>query len=158
MAANSPFYLPSGLGAIVGGLSSTSWTVQIANVPSAFQYNTNAAVASASLTGANISSGTPGFIDVTLNLTGTLTGAANATLPTVANTAAAILNPSSTQQWRLRIINSSSGAYTWTVLTNTGWTLNGTMTIAQNTWRDFYVTFQSLTTATLQSIGTGTYS
>jgi len=32
------------------------------------------------------------------------------------------------------------------------------MTIAQNTWRDFYVTLTSTSAATLQSIGTGTFS
>jgi hypothetical protein len=44
------------------------------------------------------------------------------------------------------------------VTTNTGWTLSGTMTIAANTWREFVVTLNTLTTATLQSVATGTYS
>jgi hypothetical protein len=56
--------------------------------------------------------------------------------------------------WVLRIKNSA-GAGTWTVVTNTGWTLTGTMTIATGTYRDFIVTFTSLTTATLQNIGGG---
>ena len=36
-----------------------------------------------------------------------------------------------------------------------GWTLSGTMTIPPGTFRDFYITFNSLTTATLQSVGAG---
>ena len=116
-------------------------------------YGTNTAVASATLTAENISGGTG---QVALALTGTLTGAANATLPTVAALIAA--NPSyvSGQMYQLRIRNESAGAYTWTVATATGWTLNGTMTIAQTTYRDFFVTITSLTTATLQGVGGST--
>ena len=60
--------------------------------------------------------------------------------------------------YRLRVINRSSGNFAWTMTTNTGWTLTGTMTIAQNTWRDFVVTLTSLTAATLQAVGVGTDS
>lgn len=116
-------------------------------------YNTNTAVASTVLTAANI---TGGYNEVTLNMTGTLTGAANEQLPTVAALVAAIPNAVAGQSYKLRIINSSSGNFAWTVTTNTGWTLSGNMAIAQNTWRDFYVTLTSLTAATLQQIGTGT--
>ncbi|MGR3910008.1 hypothetical protein Q3A80_23485 [Burkholderia sp. SR8] len=97
-----------------------------------------------------------------LNLTGTLAAGANAQLPTAAALIAAL--PQVVQgaavglSFQLRIINSSSGAFAWTVTTNTGWTLGGTMTIAQNTWRDFIVTITSSTTATLQAVGTGTQS
>lgn len=118
-------------------------------------YNTNAAVASATLSAANV---TGGYNEVTLNLTGTLTGAANAQLPTVAALVAAIPDAVVGQSYKLRIINSSSGNFAWTVTTNTGWTLGGTMSIAQNTWRDFYVTLNTLTAATLQQTGTGTNS
>jgi len=97
-----------------------------------------------------------------LNLTGALTAAANVQLPTVANLKSALpanaqANPTGLS-FQLRMINSSSGAFAWTVTTNTGWTLGGTMTLAQNTWRDFIVTFTSATTATLQAVGTGTNS
>ena len=40
----------------------------------------------------------------------------------------------------------------------TGWTLTGTMTIANNTWREFVVTLNTLTTATLQNVAVGTFS
>jgi hypothetical protein len=95
---------------------------------------------------------------VVLNLTGTLAAGQNITLPTVASLLA-VIQPAA-QAYTLRIINSSGANFAWTVVTNTGWTLNGTMTIAQNTTRDFIVnvTSASAATATLQSIGTGTYS
>jgi hypothetical protein len=131
-----------------------AWTVQPASTKAA-AFNTNSAVTSATLTAANISGG---VASVDLQLTGTLTGASNATLPTVANLIAALHAPTVGTSYRLRITNASSGAYTWTVLTATGWTLTGTMTVAQNTWREFVLTLTSLTAATLQSVAVGTYS
>jgi hypothetical protein len=133
-------------------------TLQIKNLPNFtvnYAYNTNAATSGTTLTGANISGGA---IEATLALTGTLGGDSNAQLPTVANLVAAIPNAVAGQTFRLRIINESSANHVWTITTNTGWTLNGTMTIAQNTWRDFYVTLTTLSAAVLQSIGTGTFS
>lgn len=106
-------------------------------------------------TGAQISGGD---IQTVLNLTGTLGAGAAITLPTVAALVAAISGPRVGQSWFLRIMNQSSANFAWTVTTNTGWTLAGTMTIAQNTYRDFVVTLTSLTAATLQSLGTGTQS
>ncbi len=58
----------------------------------------------------------------------------------------------------LRVINQSSGNFAWTVTTATGWTLTGTMTVAQNTFRDFMVSFTSKTAAVLTSVGTGSMS
>jgi hypothetical protein len=118
-------------------------------------YNTNTATAGTTLTGANV---TGGIIEVTLNMTGTMGGDSNAQLPTASNLFAAIPNPIVGVKYRLRVINSSSANHVWTITTNTGWTLNGTMTIAQNTWRDFYLALAASTTATLQNIGTGTFS
>jgi len=92
-----------------------------------------------------------------VNMTGTLAAGANVTLPLVTDLAT-IQSFGNTDSYVLRVINSSSGAFSWTVTTNTGWTLNGTMTVAQNTWRDFVVTFTSATTASLTTIGIGTYS
>ena len=95
-----------------------------------------------------------------LNLTGTLVSGQNVTLPTVASVLSYLITqaivPQVGDSYELNIINSSGGAFTWTVLTNTGWTLNGTMTIAQNTMRRFAVTFTALGTSpamTLQSLG-----
>lgn len=55
----------------------------------------------------------------------------------------------------LRVTNTGAGTFTLT--TNTGVTLTGTMTVAQNTWREFVVTMGA-STVTIQSIGVGTYS
>jgi hypothetical protein len=133
-------------------------TLQIKNLPSFttnFAYKTNTATAGTTLTGANISGGQ---LEVTLAMTGTMSGDSNAQLPTVGNLVAAIPNAVAGQEYRLRIINESSANHTWTVTTNTGWTLNGTMTIGQNTWRDYYLTLTTTSAATLQEIGTGTNS
>jgi hypothetical protein len=136
-----------------------SGAMAIKNLPSfttEVVYNTNTATSGATLTGANISGA---FNEVTLALTGTLGGDANAQLPTVANLVAAIPNAAAGQSYKLRIINESSANHVWTITTNSNWTLNGTLfTIAQNTWRDFYVTLTTTSAAVLQSIGIGTFS
>lgn len=139
-------------GVSVGGVQLTT--------ANAAAYNVNTATASTALTAANVTGGTA---SVDLAMTGTLTGAANAQLPTVASVIAALSGantPAVGTSYRLRIVNASAGAFAWTVTTNTGWTLAGTMSIAQNTWREFVVTLTSATaaTATLQSVATGTYS
>ncbi|WP_017776688.1 hypothetical protein [Paraburkholderia kururiensis] len=121
-------------------------------------YNAATNTAGFTLAGSQIAGAAQNF----LNLTGTLAGAANAQLPTVAQLIAAL--PSNVQaaptglSFQLRVINSSAGAFAWTLTTNTGWTLNGTMSMAQNTWRDFIVTITSATTASIQAVGTGTQS
>lgn len=109
----------------------------------------------ATLTGAQIA----GAADVTVNMTATLGGAGTLNTPTAANWIAAIPNAQVGASYRLRIINSSGGAFAWTVTAgDVNVTLNGTMTIAQNTWRDFYVTVATATTISVQAIGTGTQS
>lgn len=90
---------------------------------------------------------------VCLALTGTLGAGANAQLPLVATMVSAFGGVG--YSYILQINNQSGANFAWTVTTNTGWTLNGTMSIAQNTFRDFIVTVNSNGTATLQSIGSG---
>jgi hypothetical protein len=159
-ASGTGVTLPVGfIGVLIANTSST-WqllglTQGIPSFTTRDVYNTNTSTSGTTLTGANL---TGGLLEVTLNMTGTLGGAANAQLPTVANLVAAIPNAIAGQSYKLRIINSSSGAFAWTVTTNTGWTLSGTMTIAQNTWRDFYVTLTTTAAAVLQQVGTGTNS
>lgn len=58
--------------------------------------------------------------------------------------------------YNLRITNTGAG--TLTLGAGGGMTLTGTMTVPQNTFRDFVVTFNTSTTATIQTVGTGTYS
>lgn len=132
----------------LNGINPLPWT----------NYQTASNTSAFTATGQQIASAQENF----LLLSGTLGAGANLTLPTVANMLTAL--PANIQaaptgtSFLLRIINASSGAFSWTVVTATGWTLSGTMTVAQNTWRDFIVTITSGTTATLQSVGTGTYS
>lgn len=78
------------------------------------------------------------------------------TLPLAADLAAAIPNMAINDTFVLRIINTNSG--TATIVTNTGWTLTGTLTLATNTTRDFLVTKTGAATFTAVSIGTGTTS
>jgi hypothetical protein len=104
-------------------------------------------------TGAQISGGSA---FVCLDLTGAAGGAANVQLPTVAALVAAIPNPVIGDSYVLRIRNFANTGI-WTVTTNTGWTLNGAMTIAATpAWTDFIVSLTSLTAATLQRVGAGT--
>lgn len=131
-----------------------AWQCILDGEPSA-AFNSNTATASATLTAANV---TGGSASVDLAMTGTLGAAGAATLPTVANLIASMWEPKIGATYRLRVINRSSANFAWTMTTNTGWTLTGTMSIAQNTWRDFVVTLTSLAAATLQAVGVGTDS
>ena len=56
----------------------------------------------------------------------------------------------------LRVINNNSG--TATMVTNTGITPSGTLTLATSTWREFLIVVTSATTVTITNIGTGTNS
>ena len=107
-----------------------------------------------SLTGANICGGSALTV---LNLTAALSAGAAADLPTVAALVTAMeaagVTPVAGASYELDVMNSSSGNFAWTITTATGWTLTGTMTVAQNTMRKCIVTFTSLTAATLQSLG-----
>ena len=145
-------------------LSTGSTVITFGTLTPRSKYNTNSSTsASTILTASNIYGGTE---EIYLNLTGAITSASNAQLPTVAalmavwsqdnpwlaSTRNTAINPT----LHLRIYNTggtSSGV--WTITTNTGWTLNGTMTIPIGGYRDFIVTITSGTssTATLQSLG-----
>lgn len=127
-----------------------AWTVEPVS-PRYSAYNAANSAVSFTATAANISGGVA-FVE--LDLTGNPAGAANITLPTVAALVAALHAPAIGSSFTLRIKNSAN-SNTWTVVTNTGWTLTGTVTILTGTWRDFVVTLNTLTTATLQNAGGG---
>lgn len=55
----------------------------------------------------------------------------------------------------LRVVNTGAGTLTLTADAGPTVTLTGTATIAQNIFRDYIVTFNTATTATIQSIGSG---
>jgi hypothetical protein len=151
------FVSTTGTSSFSGPVYSSNGFISTAGVPHA-ALTLNTATAATTLTAASVA----GTADqntsfVNINMTGTLAAGAAVTLPPAANLAA-FQSAASGDTYMLRIINSSSGAFAWTVTTNTGWTLTGTMTVAQNTWRDFIVQFTSTTTATLTTVGVGTYS
>lgn len=158
-----------GVGANVTGLTTGSVTfvqeesvhpvdliAAVNNIPTLqqSQFTAIATNTPCTLTGAQMA----GANDVTVNLTAVLAGAGTLNSATAAQIVAAIPNAVVGQSYRLRIINSSSGAFAWTLTTAAGVTLTGTMSIAQNTFRDFVVTLVSLTAVTVQQVGTGTTS
>lgn len=102
----------------------------------------SATIAAASVAGAN-----------TVEHINTGTTPANLQLPTAADIVAAIPNAQVGFSYILDVRNGSSGANTATLTTNTGLTLTGTMTIAQNVTRRLVVTLVSLTAVTFQSMG-----
>lgn len=57
--------------------------------------------------------------------------------------------------YMLRIVNTGAGTLTLTADGGATVTLTGTATVAQNTFRDYVVTFNTATTATIQSVGSG---
>ena len=122
----------------------------------------NSSTSSATLTAANM---TGVYGAVILPMSGTLTAAANATLidvPTlVANYPGAKVTVG--QSFLFVLVNESAGAFSWTVLTNTGWTLNPgvggvSYVVPQNTYTTFVVQFTSQTTATITPVATGFYT
>lgn len=116
------------------------------------QYNTNAATSAATATVPQMS----GANDCVLNMTGTLGAGANLTTPTAAAILGALFGPNAPvvgSSWKVRIMNTSGGAFSWTLVGGTGVTVNGTATVAQNTWREFQVTVASATTLTMQNVG-----
>ena len=134
-------------------------TIATQNVPLPVQFQTNAGATSMTLTAANVSGvanlATP--VEIDLSLTGAPSTAQTLTMPTVASVFANIPNAIAGQTYKLRIINTggtSSGV--WTIGTSSGWTLNGTMTIAVGAWSDFIVTLTSTSAIALQRVGAGT--
>ena len=118
-------------------------------------YESNTATSSTTALVANVYSGSS---LTALYMTGTLGGAANLTLPSVASVVASFSVPVvAGQTWIWRVANASSANHAWTVVNSSGgWTLNGTVAINQSTWNDFLVTLLNGTTGTMQNIGSGT--
>lgn len=82
-------------------------------------------------------------------------GGARADLfPTAALIIAALKNPQRGSNFRVCIRNTADAAETITMTTNTGLTLSGTMTIAQNNQKEFLVVVTSSTTCSIYSLGT----
>ncbi len=82
-------------------------------------------------------------------------GAGRADLvPTAANIIAALSQAGVGNSFEFTIRNTADGAETITVTTNTGITLSGTMTIAQNNSKRFLAVVTGSTTVTIYSLGT----
>ena len=159
-AANIPVYVPPGWVAEFFAATDNGWIAQLVPPTIAAQvFTTSASAVSFTATGPNIMSA---LVETDFLLSGTLASGQNVTLPTVAALVTQMyaigVVPIAGASYKLRVINASAGAFSWTMVTNTSWTLTGTMTVAQNTWRDFIITFTGAAAATLQSVGTGTYS
>jgi hypothetical protein len=156
VAAANGVALLTGTAATFNCTAAGAWNTMPASTKQA-AYTSNSTAPSGNnvnLSAANI---TGGVAEVDLSYSGAAGAGYTLTLPTVAAMVLAMHAPAVGTSFKLRIINNGSGQ-TATVTTNTGWTLNGTLTVANNTWRDFVVTLTSLTAATLQSVGVGTYS
>lgn len=118
------------------------------------QYSVDSSTsASTVLSAANIFGG---LMDHTLAMTGAITVASNAQLPTVPALVAQIGNAVTGQTYRLRVINqngSADGAWTLIQASDTSWTLTGSMVIPVGSWADFIITLTSMTAAAIQFDG-----
>ena len=119
----------------------------------AYNTNTNAS-GTVTLTAAQCTGGSE---EVWVNCTGTQAGAFAIDLPTVAALVTAMqgagLNPIAGGTYVLNVMNNSASTEVGTITTASGWTLNGTMTVAFQTYRKLLVTFTSLTAFAAQSLG-----
>lgn len=85
-------------------------------------------------------------------------GGARADLfPTAAAIIAALKNPQRGSNFRVIVRNTADANETITMTTNTGLTLSGTMTIAQNAQKEFLVVVTSSTTCSIYSMGSVTF-
>lgn len=148
LAANVALALPVGGSLFFTCAVTGSWKSSGRNVPDAkFTTNTTTTTFTAGeLTGAPFvtyanTQGTPGSI-ATRTATQMFADDANARVG---------------NSYMLRIVNAQ-GTGTLTVTAGSGVTLNGTATVATNTWRDFIVTYTSATALVMQNIATGTFS
>ena len=103
-----------------------------------------------------------GAIFAQINLNGTLSAGANLQFATAANIISAFTPdggaPLIGAAYRLKIVNHSSANHVWTTTTNTGVTLVGDQTIAQNAARDYQVLITSASTVRITSLGTASYT
>lgn len=158
LGQNAAFSVPAG--AVVDlycTIAGTWHTIMTSTAPNQ-TYSTAANTTNFTATGTQICGGQA---EVYFDLTGTLGSNQALTLPTVAQLVAAMtaagLNPQPGMTWELTIIYRN-GTNTWTVTTNTGWTLTNTMTITgAGVGRKFIISLTTLSAAVIKSIGTVTY-
>jgi len=143
-----------------------TWFKDSGEGPLFVSYGTNDATAATDLLTTDVQNPVegeaPAFF-VVLEMTGTLAAGAIASLPSVASLISLfnLQGNGGTFGYVLRVINSSSADFAWTIDAggDANWTLVGTMTIAQNTTRDFLIELDTQgMTGALISVGTGTNS
>ncbi len=115
------------------------------------QYTAVATGTPCTLTGAQFA----GADEVAVEMTAVLGAGGTLNTPTAANIVAAITGAVAGNEYKLRIINSSSAAFAWTLTANTGVTINGTASIGVNSWNDYQVVLTSLTAVALRFVGSG---
>lgn len=113
-------------------------------------YIANTASAAATLTAASLAQAD--VLNV-VNMTGSLAGGANLTLPAATAYLAALAGAGLNSGSVLRVMNSSAGAASWTLTAGAGFGANGTLTIAQNTAREFAISVVNGTSCAAQDIG-----
>ena len=138
----------------IGGTGVLTLTAVLSSIPQqAYNTNTNAS-GTVTLTGAECTGGSQ---EVWVNCTGTQAGAFAIDLPTVAALVAAMeaagITPVAGGSYILDIMNNCGASEVGTVTTAAGWTLTGTMTVSNGTYRKLLVTMMSLAAFTAQSLG-----
>lgn len=93
-----------------------------------------------------------------VSLTSTNATPGNQAMRTVAQVLADSPGLSVGHAYMLRVTNTGAGTFTLATDGSTQFTMTGTMTVPQNTTRDFVVTINTATTGTVQAVGTGTFS
>lgn len=78
-------------------------------------------------------------------------------LPDMSAVAALMGDAAPGQSWALRIMNSGAGTLTLTADTEATFTIVGTMTVAQDKYRDFLIQITNAWTATITSVGSGDF-
>lgn len=112
----------------------------------------NTASAAATLTAVSVASNDTFNV---INMSGSLSGGAALTLPTIAQVQGVLPFVDINSGFVLRIMNSSAGAFAWTVTNNGSFVTAGTSTVAQTTFRDFAVGFVNGTSAVATDMGGG---
>lgn len=130
----------------------------LANLPSSLSTVKDSTVNSSSQTPTYAAANLTGGLITSMILTGSPSGGVTGTMDTTANIIAALPNAVAGMSYRLRVINHGLGQVVTLTAGDGSTTINGTATIATNTWRDFDVTLATASTLTLQSVGTGTES
>lgn len=121
--------------------------------PKKVDYLANTASAAATLTASSMATGE--VLNV-IDMTGSLSGGAALTLPTVAAYLAALPFANLNSGKMVRILNRSAGNFAWTLTNNGSFVTVGTSTIAQTTFRDFDVIVVNGTSVTATDCGGGT--